>query len=43
MLCVIIAGGRSFNDYERLKRVMDRLLSKTTKEIVIVCAVARSI
>lgn len=41
MLRVIIAGGRSFNDYERLKRVMGHLLSKTTEEIVIVCGMAR--
>lgn len=41
MFRVIIAGGRSFSDYERLKRVMDHLLSKTKEEIVIVCGKAR--
>ena len=41
MLRVIIAGGRSFGDYERLKRVMDHLLSKTKEEIVIICGKAR--
>lgn len=41
MFRVIIAGGRSFSDYERLKRVMGHLLSKTTEEIAIVCGMAR--
>ena len=41
MLRVIVAGGRSFNDYERLKRVMDHLLSNTADEIVVVCGMAR--
>ena len=41
MFRIIIAGGRSFSDYERLKRVMDHLLSKTKEEIVIVCGKAR--
>ena len=41
MLRVIIAGGRSFGNYERLKRVMDHLLSNTADEIVVVCGMAR--
>lgn len=41
MFRVIIAGGRDFNDYDRLEKTMDRLLSRITDEIVIVCGMAR--
>ena len=37
---VIIAGGRDFKDYEKLKQVCDRMLSKQTK-IEIVSGTAR--
>lgn len=41
MFRVIIAGGRDFSDYELLRSTMDRLLSNTMDEIVIVCGMAK--
>ena len=39
---VIIAGGRDFNDYERLKRnVIHKLSNIDYKDVVIVCGEAR--
>lgn len=40
MFRVIIAGSRSFNDYEYLKKYMDFLL-QNKKEVVILCGEAR--
>lgn len=41
MFRVIIAGGRDFQDYALLQREMDRLLSNTKDEIVVVSGKAR--
>lgn len=41
MFRVIIAGGRDFNNYPGLVRVMDKLLSNINDEIVVVCGKAR--
>lgn len=41
MLRVIIAGGRDFDDYETLRAVVDKILSKTKDEIQIVSGGAR--
>lgn len=40
---VIIAGGRDFNDYDRLVKIMDNVLSNIllTYEVEIVCGMAR--
>jgi hypothetical protein len=38
---VIIAGSRSFEDYEYLKKVCDKALSQVTDEIVIVSGCAK--
>lgn len=40
MFRVIIAGSRSFNDYEYLKKYMDFLL-QNKKEVVVLCGEAR--
>lgn len=42
MIKVIVAGGRDFNDYERMCKVLDYHLSRrTADEIEIVCGMAR--
>ncbi len=41
MFRVIIAGGRDFNNYPGLAKVMDRLLANVTDEIVIICGMAQ--
>ncbi len=41
MFRVIIAGGRDFNNYLWLAKVMDRLLAHVTDEIVIICGMAQ--
>ena len=41
MFRVIIAGSRSFDDYELLVRKMDMLLQNITDEIAVVCGEAR--
>lgn len=43
MFKVIIAGGRSFNDYQLLKSTMDRLLVNITDEITVVCGQAKGV
>ena len=40
MFRVIIAGGRDFNDYERLERSMDKLLVNITEDVAVVCGMA---
>lgn len=41
MFRVIIAGGRDFDNYPGLAKVMDRLLANVTDEITVVCGMAR--
>lgn len=41
MFRVIIAGGRDFNNYPGLAKVMDRLLANVTDEITVVCGMAQ--
>ena len=41
MFRVIIAGGRDFDNYPELAKVMDQLLVNVTDEIVIVCGMAK--
>lgn len=41
MYRVIIAGGRSFNDYEMLREFMDKMLVNMNDSIQIVCGTAR--
>ncbi len=38
---LIVAGTRTFNDYEFLKSTLDHLLSNTTEEVIIVSGKAR--
>lgn len=38
---VIIAGGRTFNDYSLLKRYADYYLSKVTKDIIVLSGCAK--
>lgn len=40
MFRVIIAGGRDYDDYEKLAEVMDFYLSKIDDEITILCGMA---
>ena len=41
MFRVIITGGRDFNNYPGLVKVMDKLLSNINDEIIVVCGKAR--
>ena len=41
MYCLIIAGGRDFNDYPLLKRTVDQFLTDVRDEITIFCGKAR--
>ena len=41
MFCLIIAGGRDFNDYALLERVVDQFLADIQDEITIFCGTAR--
>lgn len=41
MFRVIIAGTRTFDDYELLKKTMDHLLQNIDDEIIVICGEAR--
>ena len=40
MLKIIVAGGRNFNDYPRIKRILDEIL-EVRSDVEIVCGMAR--
>ena len=41
MYCIIIAGGRDFQDYDLLEKTVDQFLSDQHDEITIFCGTAR--
>lgn len=41
MICVIVAGGRDFSDYELLSKTLDNYFANVTDEIIIISGKAR--